>query len=163
MKIDKTKMLDKMGRPITQSMFLEIGYSPMAIYTTKDNDYEYKGKVYPSLKRLYLEFEDPTEYEFANKYLLGWNHWKRLQGNAQVMVHINDWREELELKLRAQGTRDMINLSADGNVQASKFLIDKGWDKRGVGRPSKKEQLKEDRIKAQIQAEFEEDISRMIQ
>ena len=57
------------GRPITQSLFLEIGYTEHAVYTLKDDDYEYNGKVYPSLKKAYLELEDTTEYDFANQYL----------------------------------------------------------------------------------------------
>jgi len=38
--IDKSKMVDSMGRPITQSLFLEVGYSDMAIFTLKENNYE---------------------------------------------------------------------------------------------------------------------------
>jgi hypothetical protein len=157
------KFKDSMGRWATQSLFLEIGYGDSAIFTLKDEDHEHKGNKYLSLKRLYLAYEDPTEYDFATKYLGGWQHWKKLQGNKEIMKHIIEWREELELKLRSQGTRDMINLSADGNVQASKFLIEKGWDKRPAGRPSKKEQLKEQRVKEAITAEFDGDISRLMQ
>lgn len=71
-KPDKTKMKDTQGRPLTQSLFLEPNYNvDYAYYTMDDDDKNFKGKVYPSLKRLYLEMEDPTEYEFATTYLLG--------------------------------------------------------------------------------------------
>jgi hypothetical protein len=64
---DKKLLVDKMGRPLTQALFLEVNYNPeSAVYTRKDYDHEYKGKVYPSLKRLYLQMEDVVEYEFAN-------------------------------------------------------------------------------------------------
>jgi hypothetical protein len=123
MKIDKALLLDSRGRPITQSMFLEIGYTDFAVFTTKDNDYTYKGKVYPSLKKLYLEYEDPTEYAFVQEYLSGWSQWKQLCNNQQTLKFINEWREELELKLRSQAIRDMIDQSADGgSFQASKWL-----------------------------------------
>ena len=74
--IDKALLQDSMGRPLTQSLFLELGYTEHSVYTLKEQDYAYKGKNYPSLKRLYLKEEDVTEYEFATKHLLGWQHWR---------------------------------------------------------------------------------------
>ena len=72
--MNKKLLTDGSGKPLTQGLFLEIGYSDSALYTLKDNDHEYNDKALPSIKRLYLEMEDVTEYEFANKYFLGWSH-----------------------------------------------------------------------------------------
>lgn len=161
--MDKSKMLDSMGRPLTQSLFLELGYSDYAVYTLKEFDYPYKGRHYPSLKKLYLEEEDPTEYTFAEKHLLGWQHWKRLCENKAIAKHIEEWREELELKIRSQAVRDMINMCAseNGNYSAAKFLADRGWDKRAPGRPSKAEQEKTAKVADRIEAEFLADVKRM--
>lgn len=39
--IDKKNFLDNRGRPLTQSLFLEVGYNTeYAYYTLKDFDYE---------------------------------------------------------------------------------------------------------------------------
>lgn len=161
--IDKSKLVDTMGRPLTQSLFLEIGYSDYAVYTLKEYDYPYKGKHYPSLKKLYIAEEDPTEYAFAEKHLLGWQHWKRLCENKVLGRHIEEWREELELKIRSQAIRDMVNMCANegGNYSAAKFLADRGWDKRAPGRPSKAEQEKTLRVSERVQAEFDADVVRM--
>lgn len=161
--IDKSKLVDSMGRPLTQSLFLEIGYSDYAVYTLKEQDYEYKGKVYPSLKALYLKEEDPTEYQFASRHLLGWQHWKRLCENKQVAKFIDEWREELELKIRSQAIRDMQNLCAteSGNYSAAKFLADRGWEKRGAGRPSKNEKERHLRVEERLAEEFSADIKRL--
>ena len=161
--IDKEKLQDTMGRPLTQSLFLELQYSDYAVYTLKEDDYEYKGKVYPSLKKLYLKEEDPTEYAFATKYLLGWQHWKRLCENKAIAKHIDEWREELELKLRCQAIRDMQNLCASesGNYSAAKFLADRGWEKRGAGRPSKADKERHLRIEERLDQEFGADVARM--
>lgn len=164
MKIDKTKLRDSRGHPLTQGLFLEIGYdSETAVYTLKDDDHTHKGKVYPSLKRLFIACEDPTEYSFANDYLLGWSHWKRLQENKAIRKHIDEWREELELKIRSQAVRDIVNLSAseNGGFQAAKWLADRGWDKRAAGRPSKKEKEMEDNFNARIEEEFRADFERL--
>lgn len=161
--IDKSRLLDTMGRPLTQSLFLELGYSEYAVYTLKEFDYPYKGKHYPSLKKLYLQEEDPTEYTFAERHLLGWQHWKRLCENKAISKHIEEWREELELKIRSQAVRDMINMCAseNGNYSAAKFLADRGWDKRAPGRPSKAEQEKTAKVQDRIEAEFLADVKRM--
>lgn len=161
--IDKSKLVDSMGRPLTQSLFLEIGYSDFAVYTLKEFDYEYKGKKYPSLKRLFLQEEDPTEYSFAEKHLLGWQHWKRLCENKSIASHVEEWREELELKVRSQAVRDMMNLCASeqGNFSAAKFLADRGWEKRAAGRPSKAEKERHLRVEEKINDEFQADVIRL--
>lgn len=160
MKIDKDKLKDTQGRPLTQGLFLEISYDTRyAVYTLKDEDYEYEGKLYPSLKRLYLEMEDVVEYTFANRYLLGWSHWKRLQENKLFTARIEEWREELELKLRSQAIRDILDMTADEkSFQAAKFIADKGWEKLKAGRPRTAEKIKEEALLKSIEEDYSENI-----
>jgi hypothetical protein len=160
--LEKSKLLDQGGRPLTQSLFLEIGYTDFAVFTLKDLDYSYKGKEYQSLKRLYLEYEDPTEYAFANEYLLGWSHWVRLCENKQIRKYIDEWREELELKLRARAVKEMIK-AAPESYQAAKWLADRGWATRGAGRPTKADIEGEKKVQARIDAEYGEDVVRLFQ
>ena len=159
MKVDKSKFKDVMGRALSQSLFLEPNYNTdFAYYTLDGEDKKYKGKVYPSLKRLYLEMSDPVEYDFATTYLIDWNHWEKLQGNAIIMSHIEKWRYELELKLASEGFRAILDQSED-NYQASKWLAEKGWKKQGVGRPKK---VKEDKaLDDYLEQEFAKDVIRM--
>lgn len=161
--IEKSKLKDGRGHPLTQSLFIEIGYNTeFAVYTLDDEDKDYNGITYPSLKKLYLNHEDPIEYDFANTYLLGWKHWQRLNANKVLRGHFEEWREELELKLRSQGVQDVINLIAeDKSFQAAKWLADKGWDKRPAGRPSKAEIEKEKAMQARINNEFADDVARL--
>jgi len=161
MKVDKSVMRDEKNRYYTQGLFLEIAYSKYAIYTLKGEDHKHKGKTYPSIKKLYLEFEDPTEYECANKYFVDWNHWKAICNNKVLRRHIDQWREELELRIRSQAIRDIIGNSADGSYQASKYLADRGWDKNAVGRPNRNEKDKKDKMDAMLDDEFSQDIGRM--
>lgn len=151
---------DRQGRPLTQSLFLELGYkTEYAVYTLKDEDYEYEGKTYPSLKRLYLECADPTEYEFAIKHLLGWKHWTRIAENKVIKKHVDEWREELEVKLRSEGVRNAIKLAKDGTFQAAKWVADRGWDKRAAGRPSEEEKMKENRVQEKLSNEYADDVA----
>jgi hypothetical protein len=163
MKLDKSNLVDTMGRPLTQGLFLEMGYDTRyAVFTLNDEDKEYNSKIYPSLKALYMQCDDPTEYEFAKKYLLGWKHWQRMNANVVLREHFDEWREEFEIKVRSEAIRAITDMTAEGaNFQAAKWLADRGWDKRGAGRPSKQEADREKRIKSKLDNEFTEDIDRM--
>ncbi len=159
--ITKADFVDSMGKPMTQSLFLEIGYSDKAVYTLKEDDHDYNGKIYPSLKRLYLECADPTEYSFAKEHLLGWRHWQRICENKALKGHIMEWREELEVMLRCQGIKAAIQNATEGGFQAAKWLADRGWESRGAGRPTKAEVEREKKFLARAEEEFSADIVRL--
>lgn len=157
--MDKTKFKDAKGRYIVQGLFLENRYdTDLSVYTLDGEDKEYRGVVYPSLKKLYLSHMDPKEYDFANEYLYDWNHWRRLCANKWVRENIDQWREELELKLVSEGVNVLINLATEDNsYQAAKWLADRGWDKSERGRPSKAKIKEELKKRADAEAEFAED------
>lgn len=163
---DLDKFFSPTGDYLTQSLFLELGYEPSAIYTLKERDHKYKGKVYPSIKQLYLQMEDPTEYSFAKEHFASWKQWQRIVRNKKITPYIEEWREELEVKLRSQAIVDIIATSAEasqGSFQAAKWLADRGWEKRAPGRPSKEAKEREEAIEDRIQQEFKGDIIRMNQ
>jgi hypothetical protein len=166
MKVSWTKdqLKDTRGFPLTQSLFLEINYSPeYSLFTLNDEDKEYEGKTYPALRRYYLEIGDPTEYKFAKTCLLGWDHWQRILENKVLRKEIDKWREELEVSLRSEGIQAIVDatVSDGGNFQAARWLADKGWDKKGAGRPSRAEQEREKRIKGRLDDVFDSTIVRM--
>lgn len=158
-KPDKSKFKDDKNRYIVQGLFLEDRYNAdLAVYTFDGEDKTYKDKVFPSLKRLYLEHGDPKEYSFARKYLYDWDHWQRLCRNKICRVHIDKWREELELSLVSEGVATLIDLAInDKSYQAAKYLADKGWDKSERGRPSKEQIEGELKRRADQSAEWDED------
>jgi hypothetical protein len=158
----REQMQDSNGRPLTQGLFLEINYGEFAVYTLKDQDHELNGKTYVSLKRLYLTIADPTEYEFATTCLLGWNHWLRLCENKAIRKHIDEWRVELEVKLRSKGVKAAMSQAMAGNYAAAKWMADRGWDTRGKGRPSKDEVEHEKKVQARMSDEYEADVIRLL-
>ena len=162
MEITRDMLVDERGRYKTLSLFLEIAYDKDAIFTLKDYDHEYNGKTYVSLKRLFLEESDPTEYQFATKYLAGWDHWQKISANKVLAMHIDKWRIELELKLRSEGVRWIVNSARKKqNWLAAKFLAEKGWEVRAAGRPTKEDIEKNLAIETKIASEFEDDIVRL--
>lgn len=162
MDIDKSKLRASNGVPLTQGLFLEIGYTEHSYYTTKDEDYLYNGRVYPSIKRLYLEMEDVGEYEFATTYFLGWDHWQRICNNKVLSLHVEQWRMELELKLRSRAIKQiMLKSQQEMGIAAAKWIADKGWDKQAVGRPSKEAIERETKIQSDLQSQYKDDVSRI--
>jgi hypothetical protein len=135
---------DSMGRYRTLSLFYETNTSTEEpVFTLKPVD----TKGYISMKRLYLEYSDPTEYSFAVAVLGSWEHWQRLSNCDWFQKYLEEWRSELEIKLRSEATREMYEQAMKGNRDAAKWIADRGWDKRKAGRPTK-EEVESERIKA---------------
>lgn len=150
------------GNYMTNGLFLEIHYPDTALFTLKEEDYEYKGKLYPSLKRLYLECEDVIEYDFATKYLCGWRHWQRMIANKMIRPYIEDWRNELQLKLRSRSFKEILKRTkTEQGMVANKWIADKSWTKRKAGRPSKAERKQEEAYRSKILDEYGEDLLRI--
>lgn len=135
------------------------------VYTLKDWDHE----GFPSLYRLYMEMEDLTEYEFANKHLDGWEHWEMLCQCEWFKPYVERWRKELTLKVQARALKALraeAQSSSKNSFMANKFLVDKGWvDKaeksHGRGRPSKDEVKKAADAIALTEKRLEEDMQRL--
>ena len=153
------------GKPRTKSLFYELSYDDPseALFTLKERDIEVRGQPMLSLQQLYVSMvpSDPTEYEFANKYLGGWKHWQRLQKCFPLKPFIKEWRAELEVKLRSEGIAAQRKLAAKGNVNAAKWLAEKGWDKRKAGTPSKAEIEGERKVAAAMEEHLDDDFDRV--
>lgn len=127
----KKHLLDHKGRFITQGLFYEYrveGINPL--YSIKEFDFILEGKTYPSLKKLYLELEDTTEYEFANTYFYNWEHWQRIQKNKLFAPLVANCREELEMKIRARALKTLIRVASAvdaSSTTAAKYVLEKGW------------------------------------
>jgi hypothetical protein len=157
---DKKRMKDSNGRYIVQGLFIQDKYNThTAQYSWTEEDVVKDGVTYPSLMRLFLDYKDVKEYAFAKEYLYSWTHWKRLKANKLVGDRIAGWIEELELSLEAEGVMTMVDLAEreEPSYQAAKYLADRGWDKKGRGRPSKDEVQSHLEAAADVAKEYEED------
>lgn len=147
----------KTGDYRTQSLFVESSHKPeQVILSLSEYDKKVKGKKVPSLRKIYMEIADPTEYEFAMHVFGSWRIWERITGNKLLMKHIQGWRDELEVKLRSQAVRALVDTAtAEGakGTTAAKYIAEKGWVKRKAGAPSNEE--KERELKIQIDMDDE--------
>lgn len=154
-----TKFRDSQNRLRLGSLLIEEGYRPSAIYTLRETDFEYKDKKYLSLKKAYIECSDPTEYNFAIKYFESWEHWAKFSTLKNVAEKLQNWREELEIKLRADAMRSVIESAKGGNFNASKWLADGNWK---VDPNSDIAKRRKDRIKEVRNEEVRADVLKLI-
>ena len=165
---------------LTIALFYETNvtgdYTPS--FTVKPRDTEFDGVLYPSMKRLYLECLDPTEETFVNLVFDGdWLQWDRIRYSPQLLQYMkrgaginpdttwyDEWREELETKLRSMGVKAVIAIAQDkadkNSFAAAKFLTTGQW-KGNRGRPSKAEIARERRIHSGVNSENREELERM--
>lgn len=86
-----------------------------------------------SLYKLYMEEEDLTELNFANKYLGGWSHWKYMIKSPHLGPLIKEWREELEIKMMAKGLKIINETIHDEQSKpsdrmfAAKYFANREW------------------------------------
>jgi len=158
-------MRDVKGRKRTMSLFYETNVSSLeAEYTTKDYNHVVGEKTYISIYLIYMELADPTEYEFAKLVFGSWQHWERICRADLFKPMIEEWRSELEVKLRSGAIKQIMKNStlSEGRGQtAAKFLADRGWDKRPAGAPSKAEKARKAKIDKSIHHELEDDAERL--
>lgn len=156
---------DKTGRYRTQSLFREFyikNEGLEAIYTLREEDTQ--GDL-PSLKALYLEIGDPTEYAFAIEAFGSWKQWLKIKASSAIQPWIEDWPMELEVKLRSDGIKGVIQEAKAGKSKfpAAKALAEGFWNKESSkrGRPSKEEIARERKIAAKLDEEFTADAERI--
>ncbi len=144
-----TEYKNSSGKYLTKALFFELSLTPhtYAIFTTKNEDHEYKGVTYRSFKKWYLEIADPTEYKTAAAMVGGWDHWLDLDKCVALKPLMKQCRDELEVRLRSDAVdivlKDSKSEDSKSAVASAKWLSDKGYapDKskatRSPGRPKK--------------------------
>ena len=146
-----SKFKDSMNRWVTSGLFKET-----AITTD-----EFVLMTLDEARMKYLDCGDPTGYVFATEHLGGYKHWKALKNSSVLSPIIDEWEEELEVFIRSVELKRIGELSSTGHFQASKFLMDRGWQKRKPGKPSKEEVERETRVQAKMKEEYTADVQRI--
>jgi len=159
------QLKDSNNAPLTQSLFVETnGTTKAPIMTLGDHDLKMGDKVLYSLKRIYMEEQDPEEYKVAMRVFGSWAHWKRLLDNKKIMKYILQYREELDVSIRSEAVRSLIKSATDEGVKgvsAAKYIAEKGWKKRKAGAPSKEEVKYELKVQAEMDSDLADDMKRL--
>jgi 5-methylcytosine-specific restriction endonuclease McrA len=148
--LDYSILKDAGKRFRTRSLFVEMwklnpnqDYPPL--FTLKNDD---DTDGYISLKRIYLDIADPTEYRFSVAVFRDPRHWGHLCRLDWFIPYRTKWRSELRAKLRSTAISNLIKLSEENAaaiktvatedfVYQSYLELEDGPMKRRVGRPNK--------------------------
>lgn len=152
-------------------MFMESAWSSSSpdvpIYTMKPVDFAPNAQYpdgLPSFSRLYLALKDPTEYRPATELLGGWEHWQVLCESKWFSDFILPLREELEIKLRSQGQKTLMEIMASGDrnsLAAARYFADAGFKPKKAGRPSNAQIEAETRKQVEIDRRLRGDAARL--
>lgn len=139
---------DTTGRWRTKSLFLETNDNEKkygSIFTLRDEDTD--GRI--SMRRIYLEANDPTEYLAAKNLFGSVDCWNNLCKTQWFKPHLARWRGELHSRIKSRAIH-RIEEAAHGptdvtaqQLNAAKWLATQEFDgnklvkQKGPGRPPK--------------------------
>lgn len=153
------------GQYLLRQLFYEYSTQdrPYAIYTLRPDDFiGPDGKKYLSLRRLYVEMNDESEYLFATTYLGGFVHWKKFLESPWFRDYLSEFREELAAKNSAQALIDLKAAARKGSVPANRYLLERGWVKDPVGRPSKEKIKRQAELLSRESSDIQDDYERIV-
>lgn len=156
------------GRFLTEALFYETSrdrnaYSPL--FTLKAEEHQ----GLPSLKQIYLQYRDPTEYTFAMGVLGSWQHWELLCELSWFAPFVEEWRKELAVLLQSEAAAAALGVLSDAGapaatkMQAARYVAEQGWKPKATkGRPKKEDIEKETKRIAETRATWEDDYQRIM-
>lgn len=161
------------NRFFTQSLFVETkqkasSWEPIFTLTGPDHTDDYQ-----SLPKLYLEYEDLTEYTFAVGVLGSYEHWELLCEKTWFKPYVDRMRKELELFIKSKAISQIKRRANSGDLNANKYLASKGWRKDSLDTRTEEVGIKaDDKQPVSVQKEkdrlqqikkYEADLARMTQ
>lgn len=158
------------GKLRTKSLFWEISYwePDNVIFTLREDDLHKNGKVYVSLRKLYLAYcvSDPTEYTFAWEVFGSWDTWNQLSKSNYIKKDIESWRREVEVKIKSEAIRSIAEEMRSGgrsSFGAAKLLLERGWlEKDAASQAKQKLKAKEEEeMNKEALSLLEEDAERL--
>ena len=112
-------------------------------------------------KAVFIETMDPTEYEGALALGFSWTQWKHFKKIApKFNSMVVEWVDEIEVRARSKGIKQMINrASTDNSAAAARYIADGSWTGKHGNSTEKKTQDK--KLTKRINEEARDDIRRV--
>lgn len=118
----KHVLIDSTGRKLTTGLFEEL--------SDKDSSIKPVFKL-ADWRRVYVTIADPTEYQSAMALIGNWEHWQALLTSNPFMAQLEQWRKEVEVKVRSEAMMEMVKQSKGSKgTMAAKWLAEAGFAQR---------------------------------
>jgi len=160
-------MKDVMGNYLTLALFWETRHIPNEkkyppLFTIKDREHVVKGVEYVSLKRIYMSYSHVPgmEYEFAEDMFDCWSQWKTIAEKSELSKLVQEWRDELDIRIKAVAMKTLLQQSKD-NIVAARAILAGEHKGNKRGRPSKAEVEREKKLAAGVRDNLDEDMQRL--
>lgn len=152
------------GHFLTSQLFYERSMSMSADDKLYEPLFSLSGKDgYIDARKTYTALEDPTGYKWAMKYLGSWKHFEALMASAWFPPHVEEWNDEIRIKLRSealQKIRAIAGSDSKSALVAAKYLANIDYESKR-GRPSKAEVKGELKRQTDILRQADEDATRI--
>lgn len=128
---------------LSEALFLESAQTSEehCLYSLMPWDKRKGGVFYPSIHKLFVEMGDVSEWNFANKYFDGYQHWLQVKASAFFKPVYAAMVEELHAKIQGESVQKMIEQMKAGEASQAtlSYLANKGYiEKAAVGKPKRK-------------------------
>lgn len=132
------------GRKATSGLFIEKD-PEKGIYSLEE------------FKRVFLDRKDPSGYLCAQEVLTDiplqkrWEEWKRLIENSWFRGRVEEWKDELEVAVRATAIQEITGGCNPKDFNTLKWLAEgRPFGEIKAGRPTKKETERKEKIKREV-------------
>lgn len=143
----KDKVVDSYGRRVVLSLFSEFSRG----------DYTPLWSLRKDWKQVYVDIADPTEYETAMCLIGNWEHYSLIRNHPKIKPIMDEWAEEVSIKLKSAAFRKLEKLSATPNGTAAAKYLSEG---HFYGKGRKTKQVEEEKQK-DVSDRISEDMERL--
>lgn len=118
----KHVLIDSTGRKLTTGLFEELADPASSIKPVfRLSDW----------RKTYVELADPAEYQSAMALIGNWEHWQALLTSTPFVAQLEQWRKEVEVKLRSEAIGELVKQSRGAKgTMAAKWLAEAGFVQR---------------------------------
>ena len=174
MKKNHSSLYDNVGRIRSTSLFWETRMSAredrlVPLFTLKDKPHIVKKGnaivTYPSLRQIYFTYDHAPgfEYEFSQDVFGSWDFWEKLT-RTTLKDHFQAWRDELTIKIKARAIKTIIHAAKESSstgISAARYLTEDGYIQKKIGRMTKEEKIRQQKIDAGIRDDLTADMERL--
>lgn len=144
--LTKNQRLHNGTHLVTTNLFWEIMKNKdKAVFSIAETPSGYGATLIP-FRDLYLKYtvDDPTEYTFAIEVFGSWYQWERICSNKKMADYLAKIRRERDVLIESNSIKEVFKQANDGNYQAAKFLVTKGYDVKEAEKiaPSRRKKTK---------------------